>query len=675
MAPASSSSDRSAPADEYRGRLTARRAAQAALDRTDARIARGRLLTFTIASIVALLAWFEAATFWLLLLPVVAFVVLMRRHDRVLRARDAAARAAALYERGLARLADEWAGTGDAGERFLDERHLYARDLDLFGRGSLFQLLSLARTRKGEETLARWLTHPGGVDAAEIGARQAAVAELTAALDLREAMSLAGGDVRAAVDSDRLLSWAEARRPSIAGLETFTRVLTAAAAVAVVHWLLTGGLYVLLPVILLEGLCTHVFRRQIEMVLHGDDEAPPDFVADVLGHRARDLDVIAGLLTRLEQETFVSPRLRSLQDALRGRTADQPAVRPAMADQTPVRSTKASQAIRRLHRLAELHDWERSVHLMPLALLLMQQVGPAFAIAAGLLLWKPYVVVALERWRARHGGSIRTWLDAIGESEALMSLAGYRCEHPDDPFPEIVAASAPQPHLHCAAIFDAEGLGHPLLPSTAMVRNDVRLTGATSLLVVSGSNMSGKSTLLRTAGINAVLALAGAPVRARSLRLSPLVIGATLRIQDSLQEGRSRFYAEVTRIRALVDAARGPVPVLFLLDELLHGTNSHDRLAGATGILRSLIDLGAIGLVTTHDLALATIADDLAPRAVNVHFEEWFDGGEMRFDYRLKPGPVQRSNALELMRAVGLDAPSGQRPRARGQRATAEGEK
>ena len=199
------------------------------------------------------------------------------------------------------------------------------------------------------------------------------------------------------------------------------------------------------------------------------------------------------------------------------------------------------------------------------------------------------------------------------------------------------------------------GLGHPLLPAARMVRNDVRLWGDTRLLVVSGSNMSGKSTLLRTVGINAVLALAGAPVRATALRITPLVIGATLRIQDSLQEGRSRFFAEITRIRNLSDAARGPVPLLFLLDELFHGTNSHDRLGGASGMLRSLLEHGAIGMITTHDLALTAVAESLSPRGINVHFEDHFDGGEIQFDYRMKPGPVTRSNALALMRAVGLD--------------------
>jgi DNA mismatch repair ATPase MutS len=242
---------------------------------------------------------------------------------------------------------------------------------------------------------------------------------------------------------------------------------------------------------------------------------------------------------------------------------------------------------------------------------------------------------------------------AVADFEAFASLSSYRYEHSGDPFPEIV----PGETAGSSATFDGAQMGHPLLPDARMVRNDAHLAGGTRLLVVSGSNMSGKSTLLRTVGINAVLALAGAPVRAASLRLTPLAIGATLRIQDSLQEGRSRFYAEITRIRELADIAAGPVPLLFLLDELFHGTNSHDRLVGASGVLRSLLARGAIGLITTHDLALTAIADELSPSAANVHFEDWFEGGDIRFDYLMKPGPVTRSNALALMRAVGLDVP------------------
>jgi len=175
------------------------------------------------------------------------------------------------------------------------------------------------------------------------------------------------------------------------------------------------------------------------------------------------------------------------------------------------------------------------------------------------------------------------------------------------------------------------------------------------VLVVSGSNMSGKSTLLRTVGINAVLALAGAPVRADRLRMSPVAIGATLRIQDSLQAGRSRFFAEISRLRQLVDLAKGPLPLLFLLDEILNGTNSHDRRVGAESLLRGLVGLGAVGLVTTHDLALAEIADRIEAGAANVHFADHFEDGTMHFDHRMRPGVVRHSNALALMRAVGLD--------------------
>src|SRR5581483_4454001 len=199
-------------------------------------------------------------------------------------------------------------------------------------------------------------------------------------------------------------------------------------------------------------------------------------------------------------------------------------------------------------------------------------------------------------------------------------------------------------------------IGHPLLPAASAVRNDVSIGGdGPRVLIVSGSNMSGKSTLLRAVGANVVLALAGAPARASSLVVSPLAVGATLRVEDSLQEGRSRFYAEILRIRDIVEAARGSIPLLFLLDEILHGTNSYDRRIGAEAIVRALAGAGAIGLVTTHDLALTELPDRLGGIAVNRHFEDRLESGRMVFDYQMRPGVVEHSNALALMRAVGLD--------------------
>ncbi len=254
----------------------------------------------------------------------------------------------------------------------------------------------------------------------------------------------------------------------------------------------------------------------------------------------------------------------------------------------------------------------------------------------------------MEVWRIRHGTAMASWLAALGKLEALNALAAYAYETPADSFPEI---------LDVGPCFEAYGLGHPLLPAARCVRNDLRLSADQRVLIVSGSNMSGKSTLLRTIGANAVLALAALSVCAGRLRLTSFNLGATLRFQDSLLEGRSRFFAEVTRIRQLLDLAQMQ-PLLFLLDELFSGTNSEDRRQGAEAVVRRLLDSGAIGLLTTHDLALTHLAAQLGPCAVNVHFTEQFAHGVMTFDYRMRAGVLRSGNGLALMRAVGIDVPA-----------------
>jgi DNA mismatch repair ATPase MutS len=277
------------------------------------------------------------------------------------------------------------------------------------------------------------------------------------------------------------------------------------------------------------------------------------------------------------------------------------------------------------------------------------QRNALFAPVAMLLMWGPNFALAIERWRATHGPHIADWIAALAELEALSSLAGHAFENPDQVFPDILTdAQAGAPTL------DGEALGHPLLARELCIANDLHLRLPVRAHVISGSNMSGKSTFLRTVGCNVVLALAGAPVRARALRLTTLRIGATLRVQDSLREGASRFWAELTRLRTISEQATA-APTLFLLDEIFHGTNSHDRRIGAEALLRSLLGHGAIGLLTTHDLALAEAARALEPAATNVHFQDELRDGALHFDYRMREGVVQRSNALELMRSVGLD--------------------
>jgi DNA mismatch repair ATPase MutS len=272
--------------------------------------------------------------------------------------------------------------------------------------------------------------------------------------------------------------------------------------------------------------------------------------------------------------------------------------------------------------------------------------NPYFVPLGAILLWRQQFSFAVESWRAECGPALEVWLQSVGEMEALSSFARFSFEHPADPFPEITEDGP---------CFDGEELGHPLLPEKTCVRNNLRLDRDMRMMVISGSNMSGKSTLLRTAGVNTVLALAGATVRASRLRVSPLSLGVSLHILDSLQSGASHFYAEITRLRLLMDTAGGRLPLLFLLDEILHGTNSSDRQTGAEAVVRGYLERGAIGLITTHDLALARIADSLAPHAANVHFEDHLENGRIAFDYRIRPGIIRKSNAIALMRAVGLE--------------------
>jgi hypothetical protein len=587
------------PRVEYARRRDERLAEAARRARVFRNVGVARLAS---AAAFLVLAWlaFNGLSAWWLLPPAAGFLAAASAQERIAKARRRCERAAAFYERGMDRLDDRWAGRGETGERFLDPAHPYAADLDLFGPGSLFELLSTARTRVGEETLARWLLSPA--PPAAVRARQGAVAELRPRLDLREDLALLGEGVRSGGGALALAEWASAPAWRVS---TAVRIAAAAMALlalaALVLWVAGFGGLPLLVAFVAGQAFSYRMRARVEQVVGAVDGA------------GRDIALLAGVLGRVEREQFSDPRLAELRAAL-----DAGGLTP-------------SRQIAKLNFLIDLLDARRNIIFAPLSIL---------------LLWPLQLAIAIEVWRRICGPAVARWIDAVGEFEALGSLAGYSYERPQDPFPEVAEG---------AACFEAGAMGHPLIPAARNVLTDLRLAGEPCVLVVSGSNMSGKSTLLRTAGTNAVLALAGAPVRAARLRLSSLQIGASIRVQDSLQAGASRFYAEITRLRQIVELTAGGLPVLFLLDEILHGTNSHDRRIGAEGVVRGLIGRGAIGLVTTHDLALARIAEDLAPRAANVHFEDQLEGGKMTFDYQLRPGVVRRSNALELMRSVGLE--------------------
>ncbi len=593
--------DQAFPRAEYERRRESRLRSVSRQEMLDLRTARLRLLTGIGGLAMALLAlrtaWLSG---WWLLLPLAGFALLLFYHDKVRKALGQARRAAAYYEGGLLRLDCRWAGRGTSGDRFLDKAHLYADDLDLFGQGSLFELLCMARTRAGEETLAAWLLRPA--DPSEVRERQAAVDELRGKIDLREDLAALDGDVVAAIHPEALTRWGsappvlECRRTRV-----LAGILAAATITALISWLywdLSRDIFLLLA--LAEAIFFFRLRKRVRRVVEGVEQP------------GQDLRLLSQVLARLEREPSASPRITRLRASL------------------VTKGLPASRQIARLDRLLGLLDARRNMLFAPIA---------------ALLLWEIQFACAIESWRRDSGIAIAGWISTVGEMEALCSLAGYAYEHPGDPFPEIEVNDL---------CFEGRNLGHPLLRELTCVRNDIRLAPDLRLLVVSGSNMSGKSTLLRTVGVNAVLALAGAPVRAQRLRLSPLAVGASIQRRDSLQAGTSRFYAEITRLRQIVGVTAGPLPLLYLLDELLHGTNSHDRRIGAEALAKDLACRGAIGLLTTHDLALAHIVDVLAPAAANVHFEDTLQDGRLFFDYRLRPGVVLKSNALELMRSVGL---------------------
>ncbi len=589
------------PAEEYSQRHRDCVSRVARFEKIHIQLGNFRLL---LALIAALLAWTSLRSHtispWWLAAPLVAFTCIAYWHSQILRSRELAERSVKFYERGLARIEDRWAGTGETGDRFNDPHHVYAADLDLFGDAGLFQLLSSARTRMGEERLAQWLLSPSTVE--EIIRRQVAVKELRHELDLREDLAVLGEDARVGVHPSELVKWAES--PKQLGRQWMTWLAPTMAGLAVlgaIVWAVwdTAALFVL--VVVIEAIFTYGLRKSLDPVLHGTE------------HAFRDLDLLAGVLQRLESHSFHGPQLQALQRELISS------------------GVTAHQAIARLRTLVDLIHSRHDMFVRIIDAPLMYTVQVAYA---------------AERWRRAHGAAVRQWLIIVGEIEALLSLAAYCYEHPGDPFPEFVEGSA---------AFEGRELGHPLLAGTICVRNNVSIDLPTRVLLVSGSNMSGKSTLLRAVGVNVVMAMAGAPVRASRLRLTPLQIGASIRINDSLQEGSSRFYAEITRLRQIVDYARGNPPLLFLLDELLQGTNSKDRRIGGEGIVRALVARGSIGIVSTHDLALTDISGPLDGQLRNVHFQDEIANGRMTFDYTLHDGVVTKSNGLELMRSIGLD--------------------
>jgi hypothetical protein len=573
-----------------------------ALESRAGRVGLGRLLLFLALVILGASAWSRhdpmlGAGAGAALL---GFVVLVILHARVLTRRDEAEARRAVHDRHLLRLQGRASELPPAGTATPD--HPYAVDVDLVGASSLQQRLDVTHTVRGTAILSAWLGAPS--DPTTIRERQAAVAELAPMREWRESLEALAGPPDQRLDAAPFLEFTR-RKPL---------VTTPIVVLMHVFPLSVLGLFVAAKLgALPDSVWSSVLGLQT-IVAFGFKKQCTDAFQLVAARRGY-AEAFQRLLVLVEQGRFESPLLRRLQERVR------------------VEGRAPSQYMARLDRWAGLAEFYTQF--------------PVHFVVDLLTLWDLHVLWRLERWNADVGKGLEDAFEALGEVEALASFAALLADDPNARLPE----------LHDAPVtFEADGLAHPLLSTDRRVANDVKLPGAErAALVVTGSNMAGKSTLLRAVGLNLSLALAGGPVIASRFVFSPVRLRASMRVDDSLQRGASYFHAELTKLRTVVAEADAQPPIFFLLDEMLRGTNARARHLGARAILEHLLARGAVGLAATHDVALASLEDETDGRVRNVHFTDVLLDGEMVFDYRLRDGVVRTSNALRLLQLAGID--------------------
>jgi hypothetical protein len=563
-----------------------------------------RVVTFVATGLTLSYAVLDGAiSAWFTLLPGAAFVAVFVIHEAKLKIVEQNKRRLIFFEQGIDRIEGNWLGTGIEGKEFKHKEHLYTGDLNLFGEASLFQKICMCTTAFGRERLSSWFTSPG--DLHDIKLRQEAVREISEDDELKAAYASLDKLESEHLSIDVFKSWSTAEvilhKPA---LYFFSIIMGVATAASFIGWIFAGFVpYIFLLCIIIDIIMIKSYGGKVEAVTKG------------ISTKEKNLLMLSRVLKIIESRDYKSEFLRNIKDGLK------------------TDGVSAGDRIEQIALLINSFENARSnMAMQPLNIFMHINLRNAMRI---------------EKWRFQAGGDIPKWVDAAADFESLFSLAVFSYENPDYIFPEF-KESGP--------VFDVEEMGHPLLHPEKCVRNNVELGQSKSLVLISGSNMAGKSTFLRAVGVNIVLAQAGAPVCAGKFVLSPFDIGCSIQIEDNMAQGISHFKAEILRLKQLVDLAKNSKkPVMFFFDEILHGTNSSDRCNGASAVIKTLVEVGAVGFVTTHDLSLAQIVDDLDGKAVNAHFEDQFADGEMTFDYKMKDGVVARGNALELMRSEGLD--------------------
>ena len=556
------------------------------------------------------IAYFSISTGFLiygevaLLATVLSFIYLVRRHRKLNELLKRTRCKIKINQRDLARITNEWTHFVDDGNEFMDDKHPFVNDLDIFGPKSLFQWMNATNTYYGRQILKSMLSRPEKSSMA-IEERQQAVCELALKKDFCEALQCEGMLATGSSSNPKLLiQYIEDLTP----LFTMNRIrigfflLPSITIVAIILVLLddTISTDIVKVLILLQIAITGIGYRKVSAILNPI-------------HKFRDnIKIYEKLINVIEAEEFNNPELVKIKCQLISN------------------HELASKGIQQLERIIERID--------------LRYNAISYVILNFILLWDYHCVFSLENWKKQYGVSIDKWLYAIGEFEAIASLALIGRLQPEWGYPTFTNEKL---------VFIGEKIGHPLIPSEKRVCNTASSTN--KIGIIPGSNMSGKTTWLRTIGINLVLAYAGAPVCADTLHCSVMDIFTSMWIQDDLGNGISTFYGELLRIKKILDHSKQQRAMIFLIDEIFRGTNSNDRIIGAISVVKSLNKDWIMGFISTHDLELCNVITDPVMRATNYHFMEEYKDGEILFDYKLRMGCCTTTNAKYLMRMVGID--------------------
>lgn len=577
------------------------------LKKNISQIAYLRLATFVIGLFVSIYTYTidqKAISAVVTVVWVGLFIYLVKLHERVIQRKSLSDAIVIINERGIDRIEGRWNKFQDDGEDFAQEDHPYSGDLDIVGHNSLFQWINSCATYMGRLKLKDYLLSPLG-SKSEIKQRQEAVKELAKEIEIRQKVNAEGMLISSkSTNPEELIKWAETPQQAGGSLgeKLITNLLTLAYFTAIFLAIFT------------EAVTYKAFLavNAINLAVLYLGNKKRSSILDSIHQYKTGIRTYENIIKAIEESSFSSKALKDIQKQLY--TAE---------------NKKASEVIAELKAISNL---------------ISDRANMAYILIDLAFMWDYRCLAMLNNWKNKNGKYLRGWLELIGEFEALSSIANIAFENEDWCFPELNDEGM---------ILKAENLGHPLL-GQRRVCNDVTIKDKGSVLLITGSNMSGKSTFLRTVGINLIMSYCGAPVCASRFNATIMDVYTCMRVSDNLEKSISSFYAEILRIKMIVDASKSSNKIFFLLDEIFKGTNSIDRHLGASMLIKQLSDSGASGLVSTHDLELGDLENKMS-KISNFHFQEHYENGELRFDYKLRKGISTTRNAMHIIKMAGIE--------------------